>query len=224
MEGYIYGEMKKYRRKFLLILMVLAILWATYFVANSPYIFNRFLPHGELDVSHFSKNSKNVSVGEPFELHRNDDTTIPDYALKGASYWKGSKYEFIVPLSDMTELEFGITNKTTNTGDGSTQDNISAKVWLAKIGDKEVVVLTYPDFKPEVQKEVTGIFTSIPYIMKYNLANYFQDSPDYEICEYMLDTRGLEMESESFDIVFSIAFLAVIIFLLIREISKKVYL
>ena len=115
MESFIYKEMKRYRRKYLLVLIILIVLWITYFVSNSPYIFNRFLKPQALDEAHFSSATKNVEIGEPFELHRNDDLGIKDYALKDSSYWKGDKYEFIVPLSSIRELDIGITNKTTGT-------------------------------------------------------------------------------------------------------------
>lgn len=215
MKSYIYTEMKRYRRKFLITVIILFVLWIIYFTANSPYIFNRIFDHEKLDVSHFSKSTQNVKVGEPFELHRNDDLGIRDYALKNSSYWKEDKYEFVVPLSSLEPLDINITNKTTGTGEESTKGVVSAKAWLADIGDKEVLVITYPDFDPQKTKEATGIFTQIPHILKYHLALSFND-PQQEICEYMLDTRGIEMESESFDIVFSAVLLGIIIFLAIK--------
>ena len=216
MDAYIYKSMKRYRLKYLVILIVLMILWGVYFHANSPYILNRFTDYPTLSEAHFSQNTKTVKVGKPFELHRNDKREIRDFAVKDESYWMDDKYEFKVPVSDMIRIESDITNSITGTGGKTTKQDISGKLWLTEIGDKKVVVLTYPDFDPEKDREVTGIFTSIPYIVKYELARSFGENPDFEVCEYMLDTRGLEMETEGFDTVFSFVTLLILIYLTVK--------
>lgn len=216
MNTFIYKSMKKYRIKYLIILIVLVVLWGVYVNANSPYIMNRFIDHPKLSESHFSENTENVKVGMPFELHRSDDRTVKDFATRGESYWVGDRYEFKVSLSDVLPIESDITNKMTGTGGKTTKQDVSAKLWLAKIGDKNVVVMSYPDFDPEKSGDVTGIFTDIPLIVKYQLAQKFGETPDFEVCEYMLDTRGLEMESEGFDLVFSFVTLLVLIYLVVK--------
>ncbi len=216
MDSFIYNSMKKYRMKFLLILIILLVLWVTYVIANGPYILNRYIDHPYLSETHFSQNTKAIKIPEPFELHRNDDLSIKDYALKDMSYWKGNSYEFKVPLSAVTSIDSDITNETTGTGNAATKKEVSAMLWMAKIGDKNVVILTYPNFDPQKDKEVTGIFTEIPHIINYQLANAFSEDPDFEICEYMLDTRGVEMESEGFDIVFSFVTLLILIYLSVK--------
>lgn len=216
MDSFVYRSMKKYRIKFLIICASLLLLWILYVVSNSAYILNRIIDHPNLNLTHFAQNTETTPVEEPFELHRNDDLSIKDYALKDSSYWYGNKYEFKVSLPDISLVESIITNETTGTGNEATKKEISAKLWLANIGGKNVVVLTYPDFNPEKDTEVTGIFTKIPHIINYQLANAFSEKPGFEICEYMLDTRGVEMESESFDIVFSTVTLLILIFLFIK--------
>lgn len=216
MDSFIYGSMKKYRIKFLIILITLFLLWILYFISNSAYILNRFTDHPWLNESHFSENTETIKIPKPFELHRNDDLLIKDYALKDTSYWMGNRYEFKVSLNEISPIDSDITNETTNTGNEASKKEISAKLWMAKIGDKDVVVLTYPDFDPEQDIEVTGIFTEIPNIINYQLANVFSENPDSEICSLMLDTRGVEMESESFDVVFSFVTLLILIFLSVK--------
>ena len=208
--------MKRYRRRLLVIEAVLVVLFVCFFTSSYPYISNIFEGATVFDSEYYSKNVNTVEVGEAFEIHRRDAVNIPDFALKGSSHWQRGKYEFVVPFTDAKELGITYTNMTTGTGAEETKDETSAVLYLAKVGTKDTLILAYPHQDLTKMSEVSGIFTSIPFIVKHDVAKNENFSPDDEICEYMLDTRGLEMESEYFDLVFSILMFLMVVFLGIK--------
>ena len=219
-KGIIYSSMKKHRIKFLLIEILLVVIFVSFFVSSYPYIANYFGAKTVLDEDLFSEKVQTVKIPEPFKLHRNDDGTIPDYALKGSSYWQGMYYEFDVAVKDAEKTQLSFTNATTNTGKSGAEDEISAVLHVMDVGGVKTLVLTYPETDLENASEIKGIFTEIPLIVMHDLAQTQIFENDTQICTYMLDTRGVEMESEGFDTVFSIVLLLIIIFLLIKLILQ----
>lgn len=212
----IYKAMKHYRTKFTVITAVLAVIFVWYFAVAFPYISNVMTGASAFDESLYAENAQMREVGEEIELHRNDATNIPEFALKDSSYWQGAKYEFTVPIEKAQNLGIAYTNATTGTGSEENADMTSAVLYRAKVGGKDTLILAYPHEDLENMTEVTGIFTSIPLIVEYDVAKNENFSSDDEISVYMLDTRGLEMESEQFDLVFSISLFAIVVFLTIR--------
>ena len=215
-QGVIYGSMVKHRRKFLVIEVVLVLFLIWYAFACSEYIINVFEGAVSFDESLYASETRNIAVGEPFELHRNDNVTINDYALRPDSYWQGNKYEFEVEIEDAKRLPVKFANKTTQTGDDHEGDDVSSVLYVAKIGGKDTLVLAYPHTKVEELNVIDGIFVDIPLIIAHEIANNSGFSPDDEISEYMLDTRGLEMESEIFDLTFVAVLLAIVLYLGIK--------
>ncbi len=212
--------MKHYRRKFLIIELLLIAMFLWYFVSSFAYISNIFVGAVPFDAEKFSNTAKLTTIGEEFDLHRNDETNIPDFALKGDSYWQGKNYEFIVPIKEAQNTFISYTNATTGTGGEATKDDTSAVLYRAKIGSRDVLVLAYPHQDLTKMEEICGIFTSIPLIVKHDAAKSELFSQDDVICDYMLDTRGLEMESETFDLVFSIILFLIILYLGIKLIMQ----
>ena len=212
----VYGAMKHYRRKLLIIEVMLIALFVCYLVSSFAYVSNIFVGAVPFDEEKFSLSAKETTVGEPFDLHRRDATNIPDFALKGSSHWQGKNYEFIVPLKSVKNTGIAYANATTGTGSEENQDEISAILYLAKIGNKDTLVLAYPHQDLTKPCKVSGIFTSIPLIVKHDVAKSKVFLPNDVICEYMLDTRGLEMESEGFDLTFLIVLFLIILYLGIK--------
>ena len=60
-----------------------------------------------------------------------------------------------------------------------------------------------------------GIFAPIAPVVAYDLINT-ADYSEREYFKYVLDTRGIEMENEGFDLVMCIILLAIILFLTIK--------
>ena len=218
--GIIHSSMKKHRLKFLLIEILLVAVLIAYFFSNYPYIINKFSDPVQLEISLFGETAPVKDVPKPFELHRNDDVTIPDYALKGGSYWQGKDYEFYLPVKDATPTGTVFTNEITNTGSEATIEDVSSVLYTMDIGGVRTLVLTYPETDLEKMDTITGIFTEIPLIVDYYLANSKTFDKDTPVCTYMLDTRGLEMESETFDVVFCIILSLIILFLFVKLIIQ----
>lgn len=212
----VYEAMKHYRRKLLIIEAVLIAVFVCYFASSFAYVSNIFVGAVPFDEEKFSLSAKDTTVGEPFDLHRRDATNIPDFALKDSSHWQGKNYEFIVPLKAAKNTGIAYVNATTGTGSDKNQDDISAVLYVAKIGNKDTLVLAYPHQDLTKQSYVNGIFTSIPLIVKHDVAKSKGFSAEDVICEYMLDTRGLEMESETFDLTFLIVLFLIILYLGIK--------
>ena len=216
----VYKAMKLYRINFLVIELILIVLFSLYVTSAYPYIVNIFEGAVAFDESDYSKNAEVIEIGEKFELHRTDETNIPDFALKDTSYWQGSKYEFVVPIKDAWDLGITYTNAETGTGTETNLGDMSAKLFLSKIGDKNTLVLAYPHQDLSKMSEVTGIFTAVPYIVYYDITQSDKFKPTDEVSVYMLDIRGLEMESEVFDVTFCALLLLIIIYLAIKLIIQ----
>lgn len=212
--GIIYKSMQKHRRRFLIIEILLAVFLIWYFVMCQEYIINVFQGAVDFDEARFASEVATLEVGEPFELHRNDDISINDYAIRADSYWQDDKYEFNVSLKNVQKLDVDFNNETTGT-DGR-GDEISSNMYVADIGGIKTLVLTYPHTHLASEDAICGIFTSIPLIAAHDVAKSKMFNPTDEICAYMLDTRGLEMESESFDLLFTSVLLIVVIYLGIK--------
>ncbi len=216
----VHKAMKHYRRKFLIVELVLIAVFVCFLAYSFAYISNIFVGAVPLDEERFSLSTKETVVGEPFDLHRRDAANIPDFALKGNSYWQGNSYEFTVQLTDVKNTGISYTNFTTGTGSEAVKDKTSAVLFLARIGNKNTLVLAYPHEDLTKPVKVSGIFTSIPLIVKHDVAKSNAFLPDDVVCEYMLDTRGLEMESETFDLVFCLMLSLIIMYLGIKLIMQ----
>jgi len=211
--GTIYKSMKKHRVKFLVIEILLIVLLVGYFAATYEYISNIFVGGVAFDEARFAKEAETIAVGEPFELHRSDDVSINDYTLRPDSYWQDNHYEFALDLKSAQKLGISYSNRTTMTGTDETYDEISSCLYLADIGGIKTLVLAYPHQDLSAIDTIDGIFTSIPLIVAHDVAASGAFAPTDEICQYMVDTRGIEMESERFDLVFCTVLFGIIIYL-----------
>lgn len=219
-KGMINRSMKGHRLRFLLTEIFLVAILVAYFVGCYAYISNVFIGAVPLDSGKFANEVKMTEVPEAFELHRGDDTQIPSYALKGSSYWQGKRYEFSVRIEDVEKTSMVYRNKDTQTGDEDTAEEISTNIYTADICGKKVLVVAYPHQELKSGQTVEGIFTSLPLIIRHDMARSEEFEIGESVCEYMLDLRGLEMESEIFDVTFCIVMLALVIWLGIKLIRQ----
>lgn len=209
----VYKSMKKHRLKFLVTEILLVILLISYFCASYEYISNIFTGGVAFDEARFAKEAETIEVGEPFELHRNDNVSINDYALRPDSYWQDNRYEFALDLRCAKKLAISYSNQTTLSGSDETYDEISSNLYVADIGGIKTLVLAYPHQNLAHIESIDGIFTAIPLIVAHDVAASGAFKPTDEICKYMIDTRGIEMESERFDLIFCAVLFGIIIYL-----------
>ena len=212
-KGTVYKSMKKHRLKFLVTEILLVAVLISYFCASYEYISNIFTGGVAFDEARFAKEAETIEVGETFELHRNDNVSINDYALRPDSYWQGNHYEFALNLTHAQKLGISYKNQTTLSGSDETYDEISSNLYVADIGGIKTLVLAYPHQNLAHIESIDGIFTAIPFIVAHDVAASGAFKPTDEICKYMIDTRGIEMESERFDLIFCAVLFGIIIYL-----------
>lgn len=213
--GFFYNSTKKYRAKLALYTLVAFIIFALYFFLCKPYILNVVTGPAKLDYNQFAKDAVLIDIADEV-MEKNDTRTIRTYALKNSSYWQGGEYEFDLKISKAHKTPIQYTNANTSDNYNATDDKtISAHLYDAEISGVKVLVLAYPHQKIADNSTISGIFTEIPNIIKTNFASLEgQNTADYY--KYMLDTRGIEMESERFDILISALLLLLGIFLFVK--------
>ncbi len=213
-------SMKGHRFRFLLTEIVLVVILIAYFIGCYAYISNVFIGSVPLDAERFANEAKMTEVPESFELHRNDNTEIPSYALKDSSYWQRKRYEFSAEADNVSKTGLVYRNKDTQTGSEETFDEISVNIYTAEIGSKRVLLVAYPHQDLKSGQVVEGIFTEIPLIIRHDMAKSDEFETGEAVCEYMLDMRGLEMESEIFDVTFCIVLLALVIIFAVKLVRQ----
>lgn len=198
--GIVYKHMQKHRISFAVIVALVVMLFAYTVIGSAPYISSYINGAVPLDTERYKTECKTENYPEPFEFHRGEDKSIPNYAVKGTSYWQDDKFEFEITLSDVKNTGITYTSKTT--GSASSDEVESAVIYSADIGGIQTFIITYPDTDYKDGDKISGIFNTIPQIVKYNLAEYSNSIKQSDkISSYIFDTRGIEMESAGFDMI-----------------------
>lgn len=220
-DGIIYHYVKKYRRRRLITVLILAVLLFAYAFSVRPYLANAFLGPEVLDAERFASEADMREVGEPFELHRSESTAIESYALKAYSYWQDMDYEFNVTLSapERTDIIYTTANTDSTAADA---DMESAVIYTASIGGVKTLVLAYPHQELKDGDVVCGVFTAPARIIEHDIAKSDAFEADEMICEFMLDIRGISMESQFADITICIMLLMLILYLTVRLIFQYI--
>lgn len=214
-DGIIYKAMNKHRLKNVRYCVTLIVILVAYFLAFKPYITNVLFGASPLDEARFKKDA----VIKKLEIQKNADDEIAQNinsrVLKGNSYWQDDVYEFSVNLNGVKETGVNYTTKNTKEGGTDSEGELSAIVYVAEINGVDTIVLSYPHQEIKDGTVIDGIFAPIPPVVSYDLINKgeFAEKPFYK---YMLDTRGLEMEDEGFDIIVCAILLLVIAFLIVK--------
>lgn len=216
-ENFLKSYMKKFRLKLVGVLALLIIILIAYFTWCQSYILNVFLGETPLDTHKFSQNTSTFLVGDEFELKRGEQGSLKDRATKTTSYWQGDKYEFGLYAKDVKKTDIFYTYGQINTDVAKDYKNDEAiRLYTTKIEDKVVLVISTNEIKLTDGAYIKGIFTEISKGLHYKLTQSEFFNSDDEISTYVLDIRGLEMESEKFDVGFCVCLLAIILFLLIK--------
>ncbi len=220
-DGIIYRYAKKYRRRRLITVVILICLLCAYAFSCRAYLSNAIFGSQTLDEERFEKEVQTRELGEEFELHRSEPQTIDAYALKAHSYWQDSDYEFDVKLKNpvRTDIVYTTANTDASADDRSME---SAVVYAAFVGSVRTLVLAYPHHDLKDGDTVCGVFTGIPRIIEHDIAKSPEFDAESKICAYMLDIRGISMESQFADIVFCTLMLMLILYLAIRLIFQYV--
>lgn len=213
--GFVYHSMNYHRKKSLCTLLFIVLVFSLYFSAFGPYITNVLTGSVSLDSEKFADDAAFVMSSDGAMSQENVSPVIRNYSLKTMSYWQGDKYEFDVKLGEAQKTPVRYTTKNTDDSfvDGESKEYESAILYRADINGVITYILAYPHQELAAGSTVTGIFTEIPPIISNDIATLGETS---FYCKYMLDTRGIEMESERFDVMISAVLLALIIYLFVR--------
>lgn len=216
-DGIIYNSMKRHRIKLMWRIIVLALVLFAYFILNKAYILNVIFGSTELDGERFMQEAQTYTVMYDASAASDASHIIRSYSVKSSSYWQDDKYEFSIPLADAAETPISYTMRNTGDNYSKTDDGdiLSAKLYTARVEGINVLVLSYPHQDVLNYESIDGIFTEIPPVIAADFASLGAYEGE-EFYKYMLDTRGIEMGSERFDITLSLMLLLLILYLLVK--------
>ena len=216
-DGFIYNAMNRHRIKHIIrTALVFAVLFL-YAFSNRAYIGNVLFGSSNLDSERFAKEVSKIEINKELAAKSDGSRIIRSYAVKSGSYWQDQKYEFDVELSEAHKLPISYTTHNTGNNYDETDSEavLSANLYRGKIEGVNVIVLAYPHQEIKDGTKLTGIFAEMPNIIRTDIS-LLGSLEGESFCEYIFDTRGLEMGSEKFDIMLSGALLLFLLYLLIK--------
>lgn len=218
-KGILYRDVVKNRRKFLIILIVLIALFARYTVAIMPLLQKLAAGPSELSAESFAAETGFAERAKESDdddgLFAIQNEKIYGYAVSELTYRQGTKYYFRVPTNgvEMSGLAFTMKGNVVTEDTDTESDPVAVRVWYIDIGGKKTAVLA-PDRQIENGKAVTGIFVKMPTVISDAL--FDAGLPEGTICDYMLDVRGIRMDSEFSDSLIWVIFIFALIYLILR--------
>lgn len=216
-DGLIYKGMNHHRHLKIRSIIILTIILALYFASFKPYITNVLFGSVPLDMARFKADAETVVLSDGNIEEDKVNPVINAKVIKNNSYWQDDRYEFDITLENVDKTPITYTTKNTDSSytEGSSKEVTSAVLYTADIAGVKTLVLSYPHDELKSSTVVTGIFASIPPVVKKDICaigNYAES----EVYEFMLDTRGIRMESEDFDILVFMVLLLAILFLTVQ--------
>ena len=216
-DGLIYKGMNHHRHLKIRSIIILTIVLALYFVSCKPYIINVLFGSVPLDESRFRDDAQMVVLSDGNLESDKVNPVINSKVIKSNSYWQDGKYEFDITLDavDKTPITYTTKNTDSSYSEGTSDEVTSAVLYTADIAGIKTLVLSYPHDELNDGIVVTGIFAEIPPVVKNDICS-IGNYAETELYEYMLDTRGIRMESEDFDILVFMVLLLAILFLTVQ--------
>lgn len=190
----LYKGMKKYRRKFLVILIFFAVLLIAFTIWRLPYIKTQICGAVDLDVNRFLSETETFSIDDVIELNRHESKEPESYYYKDISYWQGDNYLFKMEVDSLKETGIVYSNKI-SVSENNTVEYESAVIYTAEIGGRKTVVIASPHEKCE--KSITGLLVKAPRAVMSDLSK--SEELPLTLCEYFIDCRGIDMGTESSD-------------------------
>ena len=218
-DKYLYKEMNHYRIKFLIINLIITALFITFTIAKMPYLITSVNGESPLDTERFAKECKTFTMDTVTELGRKDTKQPDNNCFRSNSYWQDGTYFFSVTPDSVTDTG-KIFTQDIDTGTGVVETIDVYKVLLADIGGVKVPVITYVNAETD---SFTGYITELSKVIKASVSEYVAETTgSEEICEYMLDARGGEMDTSATDPWLFILWLILVVFLWVKLIIQYV--
>ena len=215
--GFIYGAMSKFRLKFTVIVVIVAVIFGFYTADSYKYISKKIFGSVPLDTDAF-KNIETMVLEPGFVCDTESaDALIYGYALEDSSYFQGSKYYFDVTVDDVIykNVAYTIGGVAVTDEVDTTADPIALKAEYIKVNDIIVPVIMGKDQTISKGDTVKGIFTRSSTRILEEFAKK-SGGEKTQICKYTLDIRGIEMEAEFSDCVIWTIYALILLYLIIK--------
>ncbi len=216
-DGVIYNAMKHHRIKHLIRTLFMLFVFLAYLFVQRAYIGNVVFKSFDIDEGRFAREIETININKDLAAKSDGSHLIRSYAVKSGSYWQDQKYEFDISFSDVKKLPLGYTtrNTTTNYSETDTEGVFSAQLYSAKLSGINVFILAYPHQEVKSGEKITGIFAEMANVIRTDVSN-LGSFEGQEFCEFVFDTRGLEMGSEKFDIMACVILLIIFLYLAVK--------
>ena len=204
----LYKGMSRYRIKFLVIILLLTVMFALYFVNKLPYLKAAWFGPSELDIERFASETDVIKVDKLVELTRKDRKNPDASYLKKTSYWQGDNYRFVLEADKIEKTDKVFKGKIAPPS-GDVMEVDMYNLYIAELNGRKAAVLAFSDQK--VDKRMTACIVHMQKPILAGLSEIAAKEGSMEFCEYVIDVRGLEMEAETSDHVFFWLYLAALL-------------
>jgi len=208
-EKYVYKSMLHYRRKFLLVIVLITALFGVYTSVKLPYLKTKWFGASPLDTKRFVSETDVIKIETKIELGRKDKKTPSSAVFHTNSYWQDDKYLFDIRAKSVNDT--GKLFKTTITVGKDTEEVDLYRVFIAEVGGQKMAVLAKADSEPSLKMK--GFLIEADKSTLAKISETLSEGDAIEISEYIIDTRGSEMDTANTDFVAFWIFVVIILFL-----------
>ena len=218
----IYGGMKRGRRNFLIINLIVTAVFIAYLTYALPYVTGKLHGPYEFDYDKFLSSTEDIVIDEEIEMKKREDKSVQYTAFSDESYLDGNKYRFNVKFDDLQKTDIHYTAEYENKETGKTETVILHTLCFGIIDGRKIPVIFNGEELPGDEAELSGIFTTPGKVIVSDISKLTADGSEIVMNEYMFDARGVEMNSESSDVTLTFLMLALLIFLYGRLIKHYI--
>ena len=212
-DGLLYKNMARCRINFLIINILLTVLFIFYTVNKMPYLKTAWGGPGELDVERFLSETSVIEIADYVELTRKDRNTPDASYIRETSYWQDDIYTFTLKADNLEKTDVVFKGTVTNFS-GETMEEDMYELYFAEIGGRKAAVLAFAG--QEVSKDMTACIVHMQKPILSGISGLVKSGEVIEICEYVVDVRGLEMDAATSDVWFFWIYLAGLLLLYIK--------
>lgn len=222
--GILYQEMKRGRRKYLILLLLFAALLVWFICANSMYLAAKIhgpYPFNETKQAAFLQTPLQT-ITKPVTMKKREDRSITSYAALQSSWLYGRQYRFSVTFDEVlpTEVHYDTTIQNPETKQDETY--VLQRVYMGKFGTTQIPILAYANQTPQAGQEIAGLFLQPDKVIISDLSADASEENPLVIPQYLFDMRGTEMGTENSDPWIILLWLIVLIILAVRLIRYYV--
>lgn len=222
--GILYQEMKRGRRKYLILLLLFAALLVWFVCANSMYLAAKMhgpYPFDQTKQTAFLQTPLQT-ITKPVTMKKREDRSITSYAAPQNSWLYNRQYRFSVIFDEVTPTEIHYDTTVQNPETKQEETYVLQRVYMGKFGTTQIPILAYANQTPQAGQEISGLFLQPDKVIVSDLsANVGEENP-LVIPQYLFDMRGTEMGTENSDPWIILLWLIVLVILAIRLIRYYV--